>query len=231
MSVSEFRKPKLIAFAGSTRTGSVNTKLVKCVGEFAQAHGAEVEVIDLKNFTLPLYDGDLEASAGLPKEAIQLKEKFESVDGFLIASPEYNGQVTPLLINMFAWTSRPHRPNEQMYHSFKGKSAAVLSASPGGLGGMRGLRILRDLLLNLGVNVLTEQATIGGAFNAFDKDGKLADPKQIESVTRVAVALVEHTRMSANSVAMCSLVKQLKEAKVPAEYGEVSIANVTIPQK
>eukprot|EP00298_Acanthocystis_sp_HF-20_P006804 c16557_g1_i1.p1 GENE.c16557_g1_i1~~c16557_g1_i1.p1 ORF type:complete len:244 (+),score=111.30 c16557_g1_i1:45-734(+) len=228
MTSTVFRNPRIVALSGSIRTGSVNNLLVNFAARVARNNGAEVEVIDLTHFSLPVYHGDLEASKGLPIEAKQLKEKLDRADGFLITTPEYNGLLSPLLLNTLSWTSRSHEPNETMYKCYKGKSAGILSASPGGLGGMRALRSLREVLTNLGVNVLAEQAAIGGAFSAFNKEGQLSDAKQVEMVSRVAIALVEQSRLTANSSAMCEIARKIKEGKSAGEYGSVSIANMNI---
>src|SRR5438552_18679945 len=99
--------PRILAFAGSTRTQSFNKKLVKIVAAGARAAGAEVTMLDLRDIPLPLYDGDLEAAEGLPENAKKLKELMKSHAGFLISCPEYNSSISGVLKNAIDWASRP----------------------------------------------------------------------------------------------------------------------------
>lgn len=132
----QFRNPSLLALSGSAREGSLNTALVIAAADVARKSGATVDVVDMNMFNLPLFSEDLEKD-GIPAAARELKTKFLAADGFLIASPEYNGSITPLLCNTLAWMSRPQAKEEGMYAAFKGKSALILAASPGALGTLR----------------------------------------------------------------------------------------------
>src|SRR5260221_646228 len=105
-------QPKILAFAGSLRKDSYNKKLIKIAAEGARAAGAEVTVIDLKEFPLPVYDGDLETAEGLPANAKKLKEMFLKHQGLLIASPEYNSSIPGGLKNMIDWVSRTETKDE-----------------------------------------------------------------------------------------------------------------------
>ena len=146
--------PKILAFAGSTRTDSLNKKLVKIAANGAKNVGAEVTFIDLRDYPMPLYDGDLEAKEGLPPNALKLKEIFWQHQGFLIASPEYNSSYSGVLKNTIDWLSRPASSDEPGLSCFVGRVAAIMSTSPGALGGLRGLAALRQLLENIQVIVL-----------------------------------------------------------------------------
>src|SRR5690606_38868400 len=115
---------------------------------------------------------------GAPAGMRELKRLFGSADGLLVASPEYNGSMPPLLVNTISWLSRPIDKGEATYASFKGKAGLVISASPGGLGGFRALRHARELLTNLGTKVVPEQVAIGGAHNAFDSQERLKNEGQ-----------------------------------------------------
>ena len=132
---SPFRKPTLLALSGSTREESVNTALVTAASDLARSIGANVDLVDMREFPLPLFSDDAE-KAGVPDAVLQLKAKFLAADGLLIASPEYNGSITPLLCNTLAWMSRSHSPDEGMYAAFKGKLALIMAASPGALGNL-----------------------------------------------------------------------------------------------
>ena len=183
--------PRLLAFAGSARKDSFNRKLIRLAAQAAEQAGAAVKLIELGDFPLPLFDQDLEA-AGTPENARLLKELFLQHDGLLIASPEYNSSVTPLLKNAIDWVSRGG-PGEPAVAAFRGKTAGLMAASPSGLGGLRGLVHLRAILGNIQVLVIPEQTTIPVAHEAFDGQGGLKDPKRFEAVAGVARSLVAVT--------------------------------------
>lgn len=168
---------KLLFFAGSARKESMNKKLAKLAADMAQEAGAHVTHIDLKDFEMPLYDGDVEAQNGIPENAKKLKQLFVEHDGFFIASPEYNSSIPPLLKNTLDWISRPHEENEASLIAFHGKIAALGAVSPGGLGGLRGLVSLRMMLGNIGVIVVPSQVAVGSGFQAFDENEHLKDAR------------------------------------------------------
>jgi len=181
--------PKILAFAGSSRTGSYNQKLVTAAAEYARNAGASVTVVSLRDFALPLFDQELEAAQGLPAGAKQFKALLREHDGFLIASPEYNSSFTPLLKNAIDWASRAETEDEPPLAAYRGKVAALLSASPGALGGLRGLVHLRALLGNIGVIVLPDQVAIGAAHEVFDDAGKIKDERKSAQVANLARSL------------------------------------------
>jgi len=169
---------KLLFFAGSARKESMNKKLAKLAADMAQDAGAQITHIDLKDFEMPLYDGDVEAQNGIPENAKKLKQLFVEHDGFFIASPEYNSSMPPLLKNTLDWISRPHEEKEASLIAFNGKIAALGAVSPGGLGGLRGLVPLRMMLGNIGVTVVPSQVAVGSGFQAFDENEHLKDDRQ-----------------------------------------------------
>ncbi|MCF6285677.1 MAG: NAD(P)H-dependent oxidoreductase, partial [Candidatus Hydrogenedentes bacterium] len=175
-------QPRILAFAGSTRSDSLHKKLAQAAADGAAAAGAAVTVIDLQDYPLPLFDEDLEAAEGLPENAAKLREVFMAHDGLLIASPEYNGSLSAVLKNMIDWLSR-RQGDEAPLICFKEKVALLLAASPGGLGGLRGLRHLNTILHGLQVIVLPEQKAIPGAFALFDDKG-ITDEKLQGDVAR-----------------------------------------------
>jgi chromate reductase len=177
-------KPKILAFAGSTRTDSYNKKLVKISAIGATEAGADVRVIDLHDFPMPLYDGDLELKEGLPPNARKLKDIMLAHQGFLISSPEYNSSISAVFKNMIDWTSRQSE-GEIPLVCFKNKVAGIMSTSPGGLGGLRGLVHVRSILGNIGVIVLPDQFALAKAHEAFNEDGSLKDKKQEEQVKKI----------------------------------------------
>ena len=181
-------KPKILAFAGSTRTDSFNKKLVKIAADGAKDTGVDVTVIDLRDFSMPLYDGDLEQKDGLPQNARKLKDLMLSHQGFLISSPEYNSSISGVLKNTIDWTSRQSEGEESLA-CFKGKVAGIMSASPGGLGGLRGLVHVRAILENIGVLVIPDQIAISKAHEAFNIDGTLKDKKQEDQVKKIGASI------------------------------------------
>jgi chromate reductase len=181
-------KPRILALAGSARKDSWNKKLVRAAAQGARAAGCEVTVIDLADYPLPVFDEDLEARSGAPENAVKLKQIFLEHQGLLIASPEYNSSVTALLKNTLDWVSRPVQGQPRMA-SFVGKTAALLSASPGALGGLRGLVHLRSILGNIEVLVLPQQYALAKAHEAFDAEGNIKDAAQRASAESVAASL------------------------------------------
>lgn len=180
--------PKILAFAGSVRKESFNRKLIRLAIPAAERAGAQVTLIELADYPLPLFDQDLEA-AGTPENAKRLKQVFLEHDGLLIAAPEYNSSITPLLKNTIDWVSRSTSPGEPSVAAFRGKAAGLISASPSGLGGLRGLVHLRSILGNIQVVVIPEQATVPVANEAFDAAGALKEPSRLKAVEGVANAL------------------------------------------
>ena len=170
-------KPKILAFAGSTRTESYNKKLTKIATEGARSAGAEVTYVDLRDMPMPLYDGDLETNEGFPSNAVKFKQLMFAHQGLLISSPEYNSSISGVLKNAIDWASRP-LPGEATLACFTNKVTGLLSASPGVLGGLRGLVHLRSILGNIKVLVLPDQIAIPKAHEAFNDDGSLKDAKQ-----------------------------------------------------
>jgi len=182
--------PRILAFAGSARAASLNRKLVRIAADGARAAGAEVTLVELADFPLPLYDGDLEAAEGLPANARKLKELFLAHQGLLIAAPEYNSSITPLLKNTIDWVSRSST-GEAPLACFDGKVAALMSASPGSLGGLRGLTVVRLCLSGIRVLVLPDQVAVPGAADAFAEDGRLKDEKRHAAVARLGATLAQ----------------------------------------
>ena len=184
--------PTLLAFAGSARKESFNKKLVKIAVEGAKAAGADVTYVDLQDYPMPLFNQDLEEAEGLPETVHQFKALMKSHQGFLIACPEYNSSITPLLKNTIDWTSRSEPGEKPMSLScFRGKVAAIMSTSPGGLGGLRGLSHVRAILESIGVIVLPDQKAISGAYQAFDEMGNLKDEKQQIAIKSLGSKLSE----------------------------------------
>jgi NAD(P)H-dependent FMN reductase len=165
----------ILVFAGSARRDSLNRKFARLAAQAVDAAGGRATLLELADYSLPLYHGDLEAAEGLPDNARKLKDIFIAHQGMLIVSPEYNSSIPPLLKNTIDWVSRP-LPEQSGYVPFQGKAVALMSASPGALGGMRGLRHLRDVLTELQMIILPKQVSLTAAHQAFDEAGNLRDP-------------------------------------------------------
>jgi NAD(P)H-dependent FMN reductase len=176
--------PRILAFSGSARRESLNRKLLVATAEAARVAGAEVTVVSLADFPLPLYDGDLEAAHGLPEPAAKLVQLMRAHHGLLIASPEYNSQITPLLKNTIDWCTRADDD------PFEGKAVGVVSASPGAFGAIRSMTQLRQLLTHLGCHVIPAQCVLPAADKAFAPDGTLTDPRAKKNSQAVAEMLV-----------------------------------------
>ncbi len=182
---------KILAFAGSTRKESFNRRLVRIAAAGAELAGAEVEVLELKDYPMPLMDEDYETSNGMPENAVLFKAKLLQSDGLLISAPEYNGSITPLLKNALDWASRASSSDEKPLSAYRNKTAVLMAASPGSMGGMRGLVPLRMLLGNLGVTVIPRYKCVSSAYNAFNEDGSLTDPKLQVAVKNLGKLLVQ----------------------------------------
>ncbi len=180
---------KILAFAGSSRIHSYNKKLVRIAAQGAEEAGAEVTLIDLLDYPMPIYNGDLEEKDGLPETAKAFKQLLTEHDGVLIASPEYNSAFPPLLKNAIDWASRAESPDEPRLSAYRNKIGAILCATPGGTGGMKGLLLLRLQLEYIGVMVIPNQQSVSHAHQAFDDEGRLIDGQKHEAVKGVGADL------------------------------------------
>lgn len=179
---------RILAFSGSARRASLNKKLLAVAVGATREAGAEVTLIDLNDFPLPIYHGDLEEADGMPLNAVKLVELITQHAGLLIASPEYNSMITPLLKNTIDWCTRGDG------NPFQGKVAAVVSASPGQYGAVRSLKLAQQLLQHLGCHVVPGQTALPHADKVFDLEDRLTDVRATKSVQALAKALVETTR-------------------------------------
>ena len=186
-------RPRIAAFAASLREGSFNRSLIQAGTKAASDAGADVTLLDLGDYPLPLYDANLEKREGLPENALRLKEVFGAHDAFLLSLPEYNGSVTPLFKNTIDWASRPVEGKPGLGWA-RGKPVALLSASNGALGGLRGLYHARWVLQTIGMIVLPGQKALSRAAGAFDENGDLKDEKELQAVRGVVTALVDIAR-------------------------------------
>ena len=184
---------RVLVFAGSARAGSFNRQLLDVAAGMLASAGAQVTSVDLRALGLPIFDAEIEA-AGLPAGAVELRRLFAQTDAVLIATPEYNGFLPPLLVNAFAWLSRVPAGDglPSGLEATASKVAGVLSASPGALGGLRSLNYLRQFLqMAIGMLVVPQQFALSQAHKAFDAaTGQLTDDKHQQAVRRVVQAVL-----------------------------------------
>jgi len=166
----------LLVLSGSVRKDSFHTKLARAAADVLQTQAIPHTVLNLADYPLPIYDGDVEAQ-GLPDFARTLRKRFSEHAGFIIANPEYNGSVTPLLKNVLDWVSRKDEASKH-HEPYANKTALLISTSPGSLAGQRALRHTREILTSLGTLVLPQHVAVPNAFQAFSLEGLLIDEKQ-----------------------------------------------------
>ncbi len=185
---------RILVFSGSARKASLNKKLARVAADAARAAGGEVTYVDLDDYPMPVYHGDLEANEGMPENARRLRDLFMSHDALLISSPENNQSITALLKNVIDWLSRDigdgKGPNSGLA-PYRGKVAGIMNATPGPYGGVRHLHHLRQVLSGLRVIVLPDQVQLARADQAFDSEGRLTDERMANAVRALADSLVQ----------------------------------------
>lgn len=185
---------KVLVIAGSARRGAYSVQLANAAAALLRAAGAQVTTLDLRALALPVYDGDIEADHGVPAGAAMLRDALRSHDALLLVTPEYNGFPTPLVINAFDWLSRlkPEGDIPAALSVTAGKPAALLSSSPGPLGGLRSMNYLRQYLsMAFAMLVVPQQFALGRANEAFDEQGELKDDKSRAIVQGVLSSLLK----------------------------------------
>lgn len=192
MQLSTLNGLRLLVIAGSARNGSLSLRLAGAAAALAGEAGAQIDSFDLRALQLPVYDGDLEAAQGVPDSTLRLLDAIRSADALLVVTPEYNGFPTPLLVNAFDWLSRlgPVGDRPAGLAVTANKPVALLSASPGPLGGLRSMNFLRQYLqMAFAMIVVPQQFALVRAHEAFDDQGALKDERAVRSVGGVLSAL------------------------------------------
>ena len=187
--------PKIVVFAGSNRTGAYSGKTADAAVKTLALLGAEVTRIALTDYPMPILDQDFEDSEGIPQSAIRLARIIADNDGMLIVTPEYNASIPPLLKNTIDWLSRISSDGDRQLKPFAGKIAALCASSPGKLGGIRALGHLRPICMNVGLEVVTPQCSVGGAGSAFDEEGNLSDARTAGMMENVCRTLCQHAAL------------------------------------
>ena len=208
--------PKIVAVCGSQRIGSFNKMIHGYAVDVMKSHGADVTPVDLAALQLPLYNPELEAE-GFPAAAQEFKNLLSESDGIFVATPEYNGFTSPLLLNSITWATRG---DGDMYAGFKGKMATVMAASPGPAGGLRMIRSLNQMFQDMGSIVVPGANAIGSAYKVFGKDGTIQDDVTKSKIETTAGTLVHFCRFQANREYDCEIHHELQNL---GEYGSVDL--------
>jgi len=185
---------RILVFAGSARRDSLNKKLARVAAQAVKDAGGEATFLDLDDYPVPVYHGDLEAKEGMPANALAVRELFLAHEAFVIASPENNQSISALLKNTIDWLSRDigaGAGTDSGLAPYRGKVAGIMNATPGPYGGVRHLFHLRQVLAGLGVIVLPQQVQLAHADKAFDSSGALTDARAGKALASLARAVVE----------------------------------------
>ena len=185
---------RILVIPGSIRLASYNRRLAQEAARLLALGNATVTLLDLADYPLPIYDGDSEEANGPPALAVQLAERIAEQDGLLLVSPEYNASISPLLKNALDWASRVRKVRGKPLQPFRHLVVGLASASPGRLGGLRGLVALRPICQALGAEVLTTQLAVHEAATAFDENGRLVDERQRLALDALLEQLIEHAQ-------------------------------------
>lgn len=193
-------KPRILVFAGSLRIGAFSIHTANVAEKTLRDLGADVTRITLGDYPMPLMDQNLEAEKGIPEQALALGRQIVAHDGLLIASPEYNASIPPLLKNSIDWVSRIHQLDGEKITPLSGKIVALCSSSAGAFGGLRGLYHLRAVLMNCQAEIVTAQCSIPAADKAFDETGALLSERTQAQMTKTCRALIERASFNLSSI-------------------------------
>ena len=178
----------IILMAMSLRKESFNKKLILNAQRILEKNGESVEVLSFNMYPMNMYNGDDEATKGLPESVVALGKKISEARAVIFSTPEYNGGMPGTFKNCFDWVSRI-KPMP-----WTGKHVLLLGASPGGLGAVRGLWHSRVPFEAEGSFVYPEMFGLSKAGDAFDADGKLKDAKQEENLEKLLMNYVAHLK-------------------------------------
>ncbi len=185
--------PKILVFPGSSRSGSINARLAAVIAKELALAGVDVTRISLIDYTLPLFHEDLESEKGIPENALKLARLFALHQGIVIVTPEYNSSLPPLLKNTLDWISRVSRDGGKPLAPYRNNIFALAASSNGGLGGIRVLPHLRDILVSIGAQVVTEQLALGNADKAYDEKENLVGERPQALLTALCSSLIDHS--------------------------------------
>ena len=186
---------RILVFAGSIRTGAYSGRTADAAQRALVLQGAEVTRISLADYPLPIMDQDLEKAHGVPDNAVQLARQFVEHDALLIATPEYNGSIPPLLKNAIDWVSRVRRDGNTTLRPLPGKVVAICSSSDGHFAGIRSANHLRAVLAHCQMEVIAPQVSVPNAAEAFDEDGNFRQERLRKGMERLCRTLIEHAKL------------------------------------
>jgi chromate reductase len=185
---------KILVIPGSLRSGSLNARLAAVAAHEIALAGAEVTRISLSDFPLPIYDGDLQAKSGVPKNAVNLKRMIGVHHGVLIVTPEYNSSVPALVKNTIDWVSRVQDTHETRGQVFRDRAFAIAAASGGRLGGTRALSALRLILTACHATVIPNQLALSFADEAYDENERLKHSADSEALKALVRQLIDFSQ-------------------------------------
>jgi len=192
--------PRILVFAGSIRSGAFSGRTADAAQKELAMQGAEVTRISLGDYPLPIMDEDLEKEEGVPDSAVKLGRLIVAHDGLLIATPEYNGSIPPLLKNSIDWVSRLRNDGSHSFRPLAGKVAGLCSSSKGPFAGIRCINHLRAVLVRCQMEVVTPECSVPEGGKAFDEDGNFRDERLRQSMERLCRTLIETSRMLSTRV-------------------------------
>jgi NAD(P)H-dependent FMN reductase len=192
--------PNILVFAGSVRSGAYSGRTADVAQKTLAVQGAEVTRISLIDYPLPIFDQDLEREKGVPDNAMRLARHVAAHDGVLIATPEYNGSMPPLLKNAIDWVSRVRRDNGRAFHPLAGKPAGLCSSSEGRFAGIRAINHLRAVLVRCRMEVVTPECSVPNGEEAFGTDGAFLDDRLQQSMESLCRTLLEASRLSSSRI-------------------------------
>lgn len=187
--------PKILVFAGSTRSGAYSGRTADAAMKELAVHGAEVVRISLADYPLPLMDEDLERDRGIPENAVRLGRVLAECDAMVVCTPEYNGSLPPLLKNTLDWLSRIRRDGGKPLKPYEGKIAGLCSSSDGNFAGNYAIQHLRQVLIKCRVEMITPQVLVPRAADAFDDDGQFRDERVRHQMTALAETLIDRVKL------------------------------------
>jgi NAD(P)H-dependent FMN reductase len=192
--------PKILVFAGSVRSGAYSGKTADVAQHELARQGADVTRISLADYPLPIMDEDLETEKGIPENAVKLARLIASHDAMLVATPEYNGSMPPLVKNTIDWVSRVSEDGGKPLKPYPGKVVAICSSSDGHFAGIRSANHLRAVLAHIQMEVIAPQVSVPNADKAFDDDGNFVAERLTKGMQRLCRTLIEHARLLSTRV-------------------------------
>lgn len=186
---------RILVFAGSIRSGAYSGRTADAAQKELALQGAEVTRISLEDYPLPIMDEDLEKEHGVPGNAVKLARLFVAHDGILIATPEYNGSMPPLIKNTIDWISRVRSDGGRPLRPLPGRIVAICSSSNGHFAGIRSAAHLRAVLAHIQMDVIAPQCSIPDAADAFDEDGAFVQERHAKSMHTVCRTLIERATL------------------------------------